>query len=117
MSKKKLKSVKVNSTPNRSVVNLEAKPKVLFSKRVIDQVDYLHDKVQKNIEWSGVLFYSTEGDIKEDPNKFVCTLEYIYLMDIGTSGYTEYDFSEEIMNVYDEFPEALDWRIGMVHTH
>ena len=111
--------IKSQVTPrvSRPVVSLPDKPKVVFSKRVMDQVDYLHDKVDKNIEWSGILFYSTQGDMKENAPEYVCTLEYILLMDIGTPGYTEYDFSEKMIDVYDMFPEAMDWRIGMIHTH
>lgn len=68
------------------------------------------------VEWSGVLFYSYSGSI--DNKDLVITCKDIYVMDIGSGAYTEYN----------EHPSILDFRIqnnlleeniqeGLIHSH
>lgn len=68
-------------------------------------------------EWSGVLFYSVQGTIKE-PQGLVLTVEDIFPMDKGTTGYTNYSFSDPKLADYvmgDTYnPE---WKIGHIHSH
>lgn len=69
-----------------------------------------HDK-----EWSGVLFYSTEGSFGEDD--FKITAEEFYLMDIGTSVFTGYDFDNEFVAYLMANPRLLKMKKGHIHSH
>lgn len=76
---------------------------------------YLCKQIAKD-EWSGVLFYSVEGSIKK-PSKMVITLEDIHLMDIGSPGFTSFNWDETIVEYLIDHPEAEDWKIGHIHSH
>lgn len=65
-------------------------------------------------EWSGILFYNYEGSFDED--NLVLTCEDIYLMDIGTAAYTEFDMSPEVIS-YMTDNDLLDCQIGLIHSH
>lgn len=86
-----------------------------INKQIEEQIDLLHTVVGAK-EWSGVLLYTVNGDI--DSNVDV-EVQGLFPMDIGTSAYTEYEFDENIMDMYDMYPDALDkqWRLGHIHTH
>lgn len=38
-------------------------------------------------------------------------------MNIGTASYTSFDYSEDILDVYDEYPELEEYNTGLIHTH
>ena len=86
-----------------------------INKQIEEQIDLLHTVVGAK-EWSGVLLYTVNGDV--DSNVDV-EVQGLFPMDIGTSAYTEYEFDENIMDMYDMYPDALDeqWRLGHIHTH
>ena len=52
-----------------------------------------------DVEWSGVLFYTYSGNM--DEGNFEITCKDIYVMDIGSGAYTEYN----------EHPSILEYRI------
>lgn len=85
------------------------------SSKVLKQIKFLTSRIS-SVEWSGVLFYSVTDDI-DLPSKFQITLEYIFLMDKGTGGSTEYDYDEELIDFRIENPESLEWKIGHIHSH
>lgn len=67
-------------------------------------------------EWSGILFYKIEGDFDSEEFKVIC--EDIYLMDIGSGGFTSYDFkSADISTYLLGHPELLDCYQGLIHSH
>ena len=68
------------------------------------------------VEWSGVLFYSVKGSIKQF-DKVEFTVEDIYLMNKGTKAYTEYDLDDDLIDYRMSNPQSLAWKIGMVHSH
>ena len=70
-----------------------------------------------NIEWSGVLFYKMKGSF-EDGNLEIDCVD-IYQMDEGTSGYTEFDMSADVMNYMVEHPELISEDVfqGLIHSH
>jgi len=41
----------------------------------------------------------------------------IYLMDIGVGTYTEFTPDESIVDFYDKYPESVNQKWGMIHTH
>lgn len=100
---------------------MKQKVKLKLSDRILKQIKYLTTEIN-TIEWSGILLYRIEsGDIGDIKN-FVMVAEYIYPMDIGTGGATEYKFSVDLMDMYDVIPgsdpmDDSDLIIGHVHSH
>ena len=83
---------------------------------VLHQIQYLCKKISK-VEWSGALFYTTEGSI-EKPETFTITLKTILPLDMGTSAYTEYNLDERFMDFIEEdFEERCTWKLGHIHSH
>lgn len=48
-----------------------------------------------DVEWSGVLFYTPEGSMEDGTFKVTC--KDIFVMDVGSSTYTEYNDSPDIL--------------------
>lgn len=67
-------------------------------------------------EWSGILFYMTSGNMEED--NLVCTALDLFVMDVGNSGYTEFNDSPDILS-YRVSHDLLDEGIyeGLIHSH
>ncbi len=68
-----------------------------------------------DVEWSGTLFYTTEGQFGN--SEFKIRGEYIYLQDIGTAAYTEYEFGEDMVNFMMNNPSLLNMERGHIHSH
>ena len=100
-----------------SLVNYSPKKaKLIITPLVEQQIKWLCNKIS-TVEWSGVLFHSSEGDIN-DPETFICKAEYILLLDKGSSAYTDYDFSSDLFtNAIAEKPELLDYSMSHIHSH
>jgi len=83
---------------------------------VFHQIQYLCKNISK-VEWSGALFYTTEGSI-EKPGTFKITLKTILPLDMGSSTYTEYKLDERFMDFIEEdFEERCTWKLGHIHSH
>lgn len=68
------------------------------------------------VEWSGTLFYSTEGELGEDD--FRITAEELFLQDIGSSAYTEYDpANPDFIKFLMANPRILELKQGHIHSH
>lgn len=65
-------------------------------------------------EWSGILFYTYKGSFEKDD--LVLTCEDIYLMDVGSAAYTEFDMNPEVIS-YMTDNDLLDCQIGLIHSH
>ena len=52
-----------------------------------------------------------------DPSSIVVDVLGFHIMDVGTAGYTEFDYDESIVNAYEQHPEYMDCRMGMLHSH
>jgi len=99
---------------------LPGKATLNLTSNIMDQIDYLH-KIVGGVEWSGVLVYRiVEGSIEDYENLEIEVLE-ILPMDVGTSGYTEYelDSSDEYTfnNLCDRVMMDDNLKIGHIHTH
>jgi len=81
----------------------------------MSKIKYLCNKISQ-VEWSGVLFYSLKGNIK-NPSKMVCVIEDILPMDMGSAAYTEYSFDDRVVTFLQEEEERFDWHIGHIHSH
>lgn len=68
-----------------------------------------------NTEWSGTLFFTHEGSFEN--NDLVIRCVDIYIMDIGTQAYTEFDMNPDVIAYMTEHPELLDCQIGLLHSH
>lgn len=68
-----------------------------------------------NTEWSGTLFFTHEGSFEN--NDLVIRCVDIYIMDIGTQAYTEFDMNPDVIAYMTENPELLDCQIGLLHSH
>lgn len=65
-------------------------------------------------EWSGTLFYTVEGSFAD--GTFTATCRDIYVSDIGSGGYTEFDHKADIVTYADE-NDLLDCHQGLIHSH
>lgn len=88
---------------------------LFIPKEVEAKIRYLCNRVNQ-VEWSGILFYEHTGSFDEGNLKLCC--KDIFLKDIGSSTYTEFD----------DNPDVLDYRInndllreniqeGLIHSH
>lgn len=68
-----------------------------------------------NTEWSGALFFTHEGSFEN--NDLVIRCVDIYIMDIGTQAYTEFDMNPDVIAYMCENPELLDCQMGLIHSH
>ena len=110
----KLQSTKI-SYP---IVDSGNKGTLCLSPELKSQIDTFHS-FAGSTEWSGILLYTIDkGDIF-DPAKLQITAKGMFPMDIGSPGYTEYEFDEYTLDMYDFYPDALkeEWRLGHIHTH
>lgn len=99
---------------------LEGTVSLKLSENLLEQIRYLHEQVGK-IEWSGMLVYKIlEGSIEDHKNMKLEATE-VLPMDIGTSGYTEYEISPESDDyTFDNLSRVLmapDLKLGHIHTH
>jgi len=88
--------------------------KIVIPASVERTIRFLCSKVW-NVEWSGVLFYTVTGTFED--NNLVVRCEDIYPMDIGSSGYTEFDMSPDVISYMAQNPELLGCKMGLVHSH
>ena len=66
-------------------------------------------------EWSGTLFFTHEGSFEN--NDLVIRCVDIYIMDIGTQAYTEFDMNPDVIAYMTNNPELLDCQMGLIHSH
>lgn len=66
-------------------------------------------------EWSGILFFTYQGSFENNDLVIIC--KDIYVMNIGTQAYTEFDMNPDVIAYMTEHQELLDCQIGLVHSH
>lgn len=66
-------------------------------------------------EWSGALFFTHGGSFEN--NDLVIRCVDIYIMDIGTQAYTEFDMNPDVIAYMCENPKLLDCQMGLIHSH
>ena len=82
--------------------------------------DSLEDKIRfmcnelPDTEWSGSLFYRVEGSLAKKNLRLIA--EDFCLLDVGTSGYTEFTESPEIIG-YMADNDLTDCYISLIHSH
>lgn len=88
--------------------------KLIVTEEVERKIRHLCTNIS-SVEWSGALFYTSEGSYEE--NNIVITCKDIFLMDIGSHTYTEFDMSPDVIAYMTSHPELLDCQIGLIHSH
>lgn len=101
------------------VINLVQKSgtynyKLIIPAEVERKIRFTCQKVW-NTEWSGTLFFTHEGSFEN--NDLVIRCVDIYIMDIGTQAYTEFDMNPDVISYMCENPELLDCQMGLIHSH
>lgn len=99
----------------QKVLNLVKKQptyKIIIPAEVERKIRHLCQRVP-NVEWSGTLFFTHEGSMEE--NNLVITCRDIFVMDIGSAGYTEFDMSPDVISYMVDKPELLDMQMGLIH--
>jgi len=88
---------------------------LMISPSLMNEIAYLHSK-NDNKEWCGMLFYEeVSGSLFN--SDLVLRAKHIYLLDIGSSAYTAGSVDLELLDFFEEVPEAEDMRRGFIHTH
>lgn len=100
-----------------SRIEQTSRGKLIISKELQGEIDYLHSKVGAS-EWIGILLYKKlEGDIA-DPSKIVIRAEKLFLMDIGTTSHTQATIGgDDILTMYEKVPDIMELKQGLIHTH
>lgn len=88
----------------------QCSPYLIINSTVENKIKYLCSKIP-DIEWSGILFYKTLGTYEEGL-KVICT--DIFLMDIGSSAYTEFNTSSDIAH-YIAMNDLFECESGLIH--
>lgn len=88
--------------------------KLIIPAEVEGKIRFVCQKVWST-EWSGTLFFTHEGSFENDDLVIRCV--DIYIMDIGTQAYTEFDMNPDVISYMCENPELLDCQMGLIHSH
>lgn len=88
--------------------------KMTIPVEVEKKIQYLCKNIY-DTEWSGVLLYDYKGSVEKGDLEVICS--DVILMDIGTSSFTEYKMSADVINYMAEHPELLGCQIGQIHSH
>ena len=90
-------------------------PEIFLSKSILEKISFLCNKIN-NVEWSGILFYKTEGH-PINLDTFKVTAVDILPMHKGEPTYTEFEINESIIDAYDNNPELENCKMGIIHSH
>lgn len=88
--------------------------KIHVPKKVEEKIRYLCRKFP-TLEWSGVLFTKHSGSFEDKNLEIYC--EDFYPMDLGTSTYTDFNMSEDVVAYMAENIELFECDLGLVHSH
>ena len=98
---------------------MEQKVLLKVTKDIFRKINYLCNNIS-SVEWSGTLFYTITGNLKNGTAKIV--LRDILPLDIGTGSYTEFKADERFIEFLMDKQEAegdkvLTWQQGLIHSH
>lgn len=101
-------------SPLPQLVKGSSSYKLVVPASVEEKIRYLIRKYPST-EWSGILFYSYQGSFENDD--LVITCQDIFPMDLGTSGWTEFQMSEDVVAYMADNVELFNCMMGLVHSH
>lgn len=87
---------------------------LIIPSNVEEKIRYICNKIPK-VEWSGILFYTNKGKFEDGSLRLVC--KDIFLMDIGTGNYTEFEENPEVISYMTKYPKFLNCQLGLIHSH
>lgn len=88
--------------------------KMVIPREIEEKIRYICRKAWKD-EWSGILFYTVEGSFED--GSLIIKCRDIYVMDIGSVTYTEFDMSPDVVSYMANNSELLDCQMGLIHSH
>lgn len=88
---------------------------VILTTDLLDKIEYLCRNFPDR-EWSGIVFYTTIGNV-DDISNFKITAHDLYVLDLGSAGYTEFTQSPDFAAYIGKNPELLDSHQGLIHSH
>jgi proteasome lid subunit RPN8/RPN11 len=113
-------STEKSSTTSKKITyptyEMESKGRLILPVEIINQIMYLHSSIGKT-EWSGLLLYDVISGNPSKPSDFVLKAKHIFLMDVGSAAYTEYETDGDIVDLYDNIEGAMEMKMGHVHSH
>ena len=103
--------------PQINIKKLQNKFKCFIKKEALEKIEFFCDKISTT-EWSGILFYTIEGSMK-DINSLVVNVIDVFLLDIGTAGATDYEYEDDYIQYRVQNPQLLEEGIfiGHIHSH
>lgn len=104
-----------SKSSNLPMIKLESKATLNITNEFNYLVKYLCMKINR-VEWSGILFFKAEGEINSEEGVTITPVD-IYPMDMGSSGYTEYEIDEDLFDYYDAHPDRMGMKYGHIHSH
>jgi proteasome lid subunit RPN8/RPN11 len=104
----------MSNNPN-NIYHSDKKYKLIITDSLESKIRFMCS-LSPNNEWSGVLFYSVEGDISSPNNDFKIIAEDFCLCDIGSATYTEFETRPEVVN-YMCVNDLIGRYIGLIHSH
>lgn len=90
--------------------------KITITDKLQKIIDRLHREVGST-EWSGMLFYKLKSGNIADFKNLEFESEFLYPMNIGSSVYTEFEYTGEIMKAYDLYQDGIESSCGLIHSH
>jgi len=90
--------------------------KIIIPEKFKRKIDVLHKEIGAT-EWSGILVYKTLVKSVKSLKDLVFRAEDIFLMDIGTAAATTYKYDGDVVDMYDNIPQAMEMNIGHCHSH
>lgn len=68
-----------------------------------------------NTEWSGTLWYKVSGSFED--KSLILTCVDFFVSDVGTSTYTEFEETPDLIEYMANNPELLDLPMALIHSH
>jgi len=112
-------STKESSTTKKvtyPIYEMETKGRLILPVEIINQIMYLHSSIGKT-EWSGLLLYDVISGNPSKPSEFLLKAKHIFLMDVGSAAFTEYQTDGDIVDLYDKVEGAMEMKMGHIHSH
>lgn len=88
--------------------------KLFVPAKVEEKIRYLIRKYP-HTEWSGILFITHTGSFETNDLEIHC--EDLFPMDLGSSGFTEFQMNEEVASYMAENIELFDCDLALCHSH
>jgi hypothetical protein len=103
-----------NTVKRPQIKRFDEKFRLTISDDAQKKIDELCSRIS-NIEWSGILFFKIlSGDTHDISNLHIQVVD-LFLQDIGTAGYTEYEYGVDYAGYMAENLELMECEAGHVH--